>query len=208
MVNTEKAEVMGQADALGALLIHMPLSVLDMLALVSALLMTISFAPLVSFSKDDIVAAAEAYANASKIEESTGGEIAGWTSVHMIAGQDAESFAYGMAMINAYSLSMCGCALVCAVVARAGATMVVHVPAHLHGSLRMLLLPIMIIGFATLVIALLIFMMGLYFIGWVVFPEPVAASWGWVFAGGWLILFFFALTVNHCNAIFVFKQTI
>ena len=183
MANTEKAEVMGSAEDLGALLIHMPLSVLDMLALVSALIMTIAFAPLVSFSKDDIVAAAGTYGNSTHK----------YKHMEFVFGRDAEEFAYNMAMINAYSCCMCCITLVCAVIARSGATMVVHVPEHLHGSLRMALLPIMVIGFATFVVALLLFVFGLYFIGWIVFPEPVASSFGWAMSGGSLILFFMAL---------------
>ena len=48
-------------------------------------------------------------------------------------------------------------------------------------------------AFATFVVALLLFVFGLYFIGWIVFPEPVASSFGWAMSGGSLILFFMAL---------------
>ena len=173
----------GDMESAGAELLGVPLTVLDMLALVAALLLTMAMAPLGAFNHDDIVAADLRWASQPRGANSSA------PMMQAMLGDGAHTISYGISGFCAWCSIGFLISIFCIISVRVGVSLTHYVPPALRATYMRLLRPLLWLALLTFTLGSCLFMVGLYFIGWVVLPAEVASDWGWTASGSAFIMF-------------------
>jgi len=160
-------------DKLAISVLSVPPVVLDTISIVGALIGSIAVAPLMSIGYDDLEAAALRH-NATY-------------------GQGTDFLISYFAGCNGYASSLCLASIVSSVIVRISGALLIHVPADQHQMLGRFLKPLIVASGVFLAVALILFVFGLYWLGWIILPPHIATSPNWFFSGGWVILFMLLL---------------
>ena len=151
--------------------------VLDIIAIVASLIGSIAFAPFFAFSHDDIQAAGIRY------NDTMLGRSRFWNNSTTVVAEYC-------VLTSSVSAALCLLSMVCAVVVRIAATYVEHgwVPPTHYKTFSRAMAPLIWLSMFSLVAALLLFVFGFYWIGWIIFPPSVADGGMWFWAGAWIII--------------------